>query len=207
LAVPRESLLGRLRLSLPRDALPRSDWLLLVRLLPPRRLLLAALVRVPRVSLAEEVSDFCLVRMAAPGRSGRRMPGRSAPARHGTRRSDAASGDAYLLLLREDRLLELELRLPDRLLPLALARSLRPLLLLLLLRLLRPLDAVPRLLLLREEDDPGLEEEEELRDAMACSLVELIQRPLAGASARRCGHLPNLGRWAPPPVGSASTST
>jgi hypothetical protein len=92
-----------------------------------------------------------------------------------------------LLLLREERLPELELPLPERLLPLALARSLRPLLL--LLRLLRPLDAVPRLLL-REDDDPDLEEEEELRDAMACSLVELIQRPLAWASARRCGLCP-----------------
>jgi hypothetical protein len=68
-----------------------------------------------------------------------------------------------LLLLRE-RLLELELRL----LPLALGLLLR----VELLRLLRPLDAVPRLeeLLLRDEDEPDLEEEEELRDAIACSL-------------------------------------
>jgi hypothetical protein len=74
---------------------------------------------------------------------------------------------AHLLLLREDRPL-LELLLPDRLLPLALAR---PLLLLLRELLLRPLEAVPRLLL--REDDPGLEEEEEeLRDAIACSLLD-----------------------------------
>jgi hypothetical protein len=70
-------------------------------------------------------------------------------------------------------LAELELRL----LPLALglpARLLLPLLARLVL--LRPLDAVPRLLplLLRDEDDPDLEEEEELRDAMACSLGLLI---------------------------------
>lgn len=64
-------------------------------------------------------------------------------------------------------LLDERLRLEDeeeRLLPLALARSLLPLLE--LLRLLRPLEAVPRLLL-RDGDD--FDEEEELRDAMACS--------------------------------------
>jgi hypothetical protein len=63
--------------------------------------------------------------------------------------------------------------LPERLLPLALARSLRPLLELRLLEL-RPLEAVPRLLLLRDEE-PGFEEEEELRDAIACSLGRLVQ--------------------------------
>jgi len=75
-----------------------------------------------------------------------------------------------LLLLREDLLPELPLRLPERLLPLALARSLLPLLLLLLLRLL---EAVPRLLvlLLREDDGPDLDEEEELRDAIDLLLV------------------------------------
>ena len=74
-----------------------------------------------------------------------------------------------MLLLREDLLLELPLRLPERLLPLALARSLLPLLLLLLLRLL---EAVPRLLvLLREDDGPDLDEEEELRDAIDLLLV------------------------------------
>lgn len=65
-------------------------------------------------------------------------------------------------------LLDERLRLDEdeeRLLPLALARSLLPLLE--LLRLLRPLEAVPRLLLLRDGDD--FDEEEELRDAMACS--------------------------------------
>ncbi|HET8746282.1 MAG TPA: hypothetical protein VFM98_11805 [Ramlibacter sp.] len=74
-----------------------------------------------------------------------------------------------LLLLRE-RLLELELRL----LPLALGLLVR----LELLRpvLLRPLEAVPRpeLLLLRDDDEPDLEEEEELRDAIACSFGRLI---------------------------------
>ncbi len=60
----------------------------------------------------------------------------------------------------------LELRL---LLPLALGLLLRLELELLLPELLRPLEAVPRLLL-REDDDPDLEEEEELRDAIACSL-------------------------------------
>jgi hypothetical protein len=66
---------------------------------------------------------------------------------------------------------ELELRL----LPLALGLLAR-LPLLARLVLLRPLDAVPRLLplLLRDEDNPDLEEEEELRDAMACSLGLLI---------------------------------
>ena len=80
-----------------------------------------------------------------------------------------------MLLLREDLLPELPLRLPERLLPLALARSLLPLLLflpLLLLLLLRPLEAVPRLLvLLREDDGPDLDEEEELRDAIDLLLV------------------------------------
>ena len=70
-----------------------------------------------------------------------------------------------MLLLREDLLLELELRL----LPLALGLLL--LRLGLELRLLRPLEAVPRLeLLLREGDEPDFEDDEELRDAMACSL-------------------------------------
>lgn len=91
------------------------------------------------------------------------------------------------LLLREERLLELELRLPERLLPpLALARSLLPLLLLRLL--LRPLEAVPRLLLLllREDDDPDLEEEEELRDAIACSFGRLMTAGrLCSAAATR----------------------
>lgn len=65
-------------------------------------------------------------------------------------------------------LLDERLRLEDeeeRLLPLALARSLLPLL---ELRLLRPLEAVPRLLLLLRDGD-DFDEEEELRDAMACS--------------------------------------
>jgi hypothetical protein len=76
----------------------------------------------------------------------------------------------HLLLLLEDLLPELELRL----LPLALGL----LLLLLELLLLPPLEAEPRLLpeLLREEDEPDLdepdfEEAEELRDAMAAPWV------------------------------------
>jgi hypothetical protein len=74
-----------------------------------------------------------------------------------------------LLLLREDLLPELELRL----LPLALGLLVRLELELLRLLLLLPLDAVPRLLL--RDDEPGLEEEEEeLRDAIACSLGRLV---------------------------------
>lgn len=89
------------------------------------------------------------------------------------------------LLLREDLLLELELRL----LPLALGLLLRLEAELLRPELLRPLDAVPRLLLellLREDDDPDLEEEEELRDAMACSFGRMVEKPsLVIASALR----------------------
>ena len=73
-----------------------------------------------------------------------------------------ASPWAYLLLEERLRLDEEE----ERLLPLALARSLLPLLELRLL--LRPLEAVPRLLLLLR-DGEDLDEEEELRDGMACS--------------------------------------
>jgi len=70
-----------------------------------------------------------------------------------------------LLLLREDLLPELELRLLPLALGLLVRLELEPLRLLLL-----PLEAVPRLLL--RDDEPGLEEEEEeLRDAIACSLV------------------------------------
>jgi hypothetical protein len=43
------------------------------------------------------------------------------------------------------------------------------------LRLLRPLEAVPRLeLLLREDEEPDLLDEEELRDAIACSFGRLV---------------------------------
>lgn len=76
-----------------------------------------------------------------------------------------------MLLLREDLLLELELRL----LPLALGLLLLRLELLRLLDLL-PLEAVPRLLLLRDGLDFE-EEEEELRDAIACSFGRLISGP------------------------------
>lgn len=103
-----------------------------------------------------------------------------------------------MLLLLEDLLPELELRL----LPLALGLLLRlelepdPLRLLLLLL---PLDAVPRLLpeLLRDDDDPDFEEEE-LRDAIACSLGRLIS---GRRFCRRFGHTVNLGRHSVPAVG------
>ena len=79
-----------------------------------------------------------------------------------------------LLLLREDLLPELELRLPPLALGLLLRLELEPLRLLLLL----PLEAEPRLLL-RDDEVPDFEdeEEEELRDAIACSLGRLIQGP------------------------------
>ena len=67
--------------------------------------------------------------------------------------------------LREERLL-LELLLPERLLPLALARPLEERLCALALPPL--LAAWARLIL--PDDEPDLEEEEELRDAIACSL-------------------------------------
>jgi hypothetical protein len=109
-----------------------------------------------------------------------------------------------LLLLLLERLL-LPLLLPERL-PLALARPPDPLLLLLLL--LRPLEALPLPLLLlallpRDEDD--LEEEEELRDAIACSpLVGYIE---GRRSIDFCfGHALNLGRRHTVTVGSASAS-
>jgi len=97
-----------------------------------------------------------------------------------------------LLLLREERLLEPERLLlePERLLPLALARSLLLRLELLRLELPPPLDALPRLLLPRE-DEPDFEEEEELRDAMDCSLSRWVGKAVASvvASATRV----NLG--------------
>jgi hypothetical protein len=59
-----------------------------------------------------------------------------------------------------------------------------------LLLLLPPLDALPRLLLelLRDDDDPDLEEEEELRDAIACSLGRLISGPPLLPSGRPHGQ-------------------
>jgi hypothetical protein len=94
-----------------------------------------------------------------------------------------------LLLLREERLLELLLRL---LLPLALGLLLRVELEPLRLLLLLPLEAVPRLLplLLREEDEPDFdeEEEEELRDAIACSFGGLMSRPSTSDAARPPGQ-------------------
>ena len=94
----------------------------------------------------------------------------------------------HLLLLLEERLLPELLRLPERLVPRALARSLWALLFWVL--------ALPPLLaacarLERPDDGEDLEEEEEeLRDAMACSLG----RWLDGRQAITCSHGVNLGR-------------
>ena len=74
----------------------------------------------------------------------------------------------YLLELREERLL-LELLRPERPLPLALARPLEDRLCALALPAL--LAAWERVILPEDEED--LEEEEELRDAIACSLGRL----------------------------------
>jgi hypothetical protein len=105
-------------------------------------------------------------------------------------------GADYLLLLLEERLLpELELRLPERLLlPLALARSLWALLFW-VLALPPLLAACARLDLPDDEED--LEEEEELRDAIACSFGRLMTAAVAA-----CGLLLNLGRPKAEPVGS-----
>jgi hypothetical protein len=115
-----------------------------------------------------------------------RSAGTAVPARPGARR-----GDRHLLLLLEERL-PLEL-LPERLPPLAaLAR-----LLLLPELLLRPLEALPLpLLLLRDEPDL---EDEELRDAIACSLGRWKMPPLPLAAAT----FVNLGRHCAQPVGFA----
>jgi hypothetical protein len=72
-----------------------------------------------------------------------------------------------LLLLLEERLLELRPPEDDLLLlPLALGLLLLELERLLLLR---PLEAEPRPLLLELREEPDFEEEDELRDAIACS--------------------------------------
>jgi hypothetical protein len=74
----------------------------------------------------------------------------------------------HLELLREERLLELRpLLLPERLPPLALARSLWALLFWVLA--LPPLLAAWARDIFPEEDDLEEDEEEELRDAIACS--------------------------------------
>lgn len=74
----------------------------------------------------------------------------------------------HLLLLREEDLLP---ALEPRLLPLALGLLLLLAGELLRLLLLPPLEALARLLLeLRAGEEPDLEDEEELRDAIACSL-------------------------------------
>jgi hypothetical protein len=92
-----------------------------------------------------------------------------------------------LLLLLEERVLPELLRLPERLPPRALARSLCALLFWVL--------ALPPLLaawarLERPDDDGDLEEEEELRDAMACSLGRWLDGRHAVCA---CGHGINLG--------------
>ena len=105
-----------------------------------------------------------------------------------------------LELLREERLPEeLLLRLPERLLPLALARSLCARLFCVLA--LPPLLAAWARLERPEDDEDGLEEEEELRDAIACSLVGLHR-----AACSCCGHPVNLGRRSAKPVGLHSGS-
>ena len=91
-----------------------------------------------------------------------------------------------LLLLLDDLLPELELRL----LPLALGLLLRLELDPLRLLLLPPLDALARLLpeLLRDDEEPDLDEEEELRDAIACSLGRLMAGPPLLPSGRPHGQ-------------------
>ena len=103
-------------------------------------------------------------------------------------------------LLLEERLPELELLLPERLPPLALARSLCARLFCVLA--LPPLLAAWARLERPDDEEDDLEEEEELRDAIACSLV--------GLQNGRChcrGHLVNLGRPDAEPVGMHSAST
>ena len=102
---------------------------------------------------------------------------------------------AYLDLLLEERL-EPDLLLEERLPPLALARSLCALLFW-VLALPPLLAACARLIFPEEEDD--LEEEEELRDAIACSLGWLVN---GHCSCR--GRPPNLGRRIAEPVGMHS---
>lgn len=108
-------------------------------------------------------------------------------------------GPYFLLLLREERLLGL--LLAERLAPLALARSVLPEELR-RLELLRPLDAVPRLLL--RDEEPDLEDGEELRDAIACSLDWV--EGTAVHFCECCGHVVNLGRTSGGTVGSPSPS-
>jgi len=87
-----------------------------------------------------------------------------------------------LLLLREERLLLPELRLPERLPPLALARSLCALLFC-VLALPPLLAASARLIFPEEEEDFDDEEEEELRDAIACSFGSVENDRLVAALA------------------------
>lgn len=135
------------------------------------------------------------------------MPGGShrpgIPARRPARRllvpragRTAAVSAAYLLLLREDLLPELELRLPEGMLVPALARPLDDLPCALALP---PLLAAWARLDFPEEDDDDLEEPEgeELRDAMACSFGCMHHRPHMTSG----GHLPTLGRPGADPVG------
>ena len=101
----------------------------------------------------------------------------------------------YLLLLFEERLLLPALELPLLLLPLALARSLCALLSWVLA--LPPLLAAwARLILPADGDDDLEEEEEELRDAMACSFDGLQKAAVAAAA-----QTPNLGRLRTEAVG------
>jgi hypothetical protein len=108
---------------------------------------------------------------------------------------------AYLLLLREDLLPELALRLPERLPPLALARSLWARLFW-VLALPPLLAACARLDFPEEDDDLEEPEDEELRDAIACSFGWMHQRPHMTSG----GHLLTLGRPCADPVGLPSGS-
>jgi hypothetical protein len=132
-----------------------------------------------------------------------KMPGGSH--RPGTSRAGAtgAASPAYLLLLREDLPpeLELALRLPERLPPLALARSLWARLFW-VLALPPLLAACARLDFPEEDEDLEEPEDEELRDAIACSFGWMHQRPHMTSG----GHLLTLGRPCADPVGLASGS-
>lgn len=121
------------------------------------------------------------------------MPGEAA--RHPVA-APSPGRDAHLLeLLREERLVLLVLRRP----PLALARSLcaRLFWVLALPPLLAAWARVERL-----EDGDDLEEEEELRDAIACSFGQLVN----GRTCSCGGPLVNLGRPSAEPVGTHSAS-
>jgi hypothetical protein len=160
-------------------ALPRWPLAWLARAFSPWRLAACALLAfftpllaAPRPPLlrALSLSDFGVDFMGSSRKQC--LAARACQASRHFHVPGTCPGAGHLLLLRE-RLLELELRL----LPLALGLLLLLRLELLRLLLLPPLEAVPRLLLLRDDDGLDFEEEEELRDAIACSFGRLIPRP------------------------------